>query len=183
MIGFGSDGASVMVGRHNSVSSRLKEACPGIVTINCICHSLHICANEACKCLPRHVEDLARNIYTFINDSSKRISQFQQFQNFVGVKIHKMLHPSQTRWLSLQEVVDRIVEQWDALKLFFTDRLKTATVGGLVQASEYIKSHGGCINFAPTSEMRALMANANFQVSEERDFAGTLGVVQTQGIY
>lgn len=34
---------------------------------------------------------------------------------------HKLLHPSQTRWLSLVAVVDRLLEQWDALKLFFTD--------------------------------------------------------------
>lgn len=33
-----------------------------------------------------------------------------------------MLHPSQTRWLSLSSVVQRIVEQWDALQLYFTDK-------------------------------------------------------------
>lgn len=33
-----------------------------------------------------------------------------------------MLHPSQTRWLSLVMAVERIIEQWEALKLFFTNR-------------------------------------------------------------
>lgn len=32
-----------------------------------------------------------------------------------------MLHPAQTRWLSLIAAVDRVVEQWGALKLYFTD--------------------------------------------------------------
>lgn len=31
----------------------------------------------------------------------------------------KMLHPSQTRWLSLIAVVERVLNQWDALKLYF----------------------------------------------------------------
>lgn len=30
--------------------------------------------------------------------------------------------PSQTRWLSLLAVVQRIIEQWEALKLYFTDK-------------------------------------------------------------
>lgn len=30
-----------------------------------------------------------------------------------------MLHPSQTRWLSLFPVIDMIIKQWDALRLFF----------------------------------------------------------------
>jgi len=38
------------------------------------------------------------------------------------VKDHKMLHPSATRWLSLSSVVIRIVEQWDALRLFFSEK-------------------------------------------------------------
>lgn len=32
-----------------------------------------------------------------------------------------MLHPSQTRWLSLNSVVSIILEQWESLKLYFTD--------------------------------------------------------------
>lgn len=38
---------------------------------------------------------------------------------FFNLDIHKVLHPSQTRWLSLAAVVDRILEQWNALRLFF----------------------------------------------------------------
>ena len=39
LIGFGSDGASVMRGTHNSVLSRLKEKQPDIFFLHCICHS------------------------------------------------------------------------------------------------------------------------------------------------
>jgi len=36
-------------------------------------------------------------------------------------KIHKILHPAQTRWLSVESVVVRIFEQYEVLKLFFID--------------------------------------------------------------
>lgn len=65
IIGFASDGCNLMMGEHNLVASRFKQRCPGIIILKCICHSLHICSSQACKCLPRSCEDLARNIYTF----------------------------------------------------------------------------------------------------------------------
>ncbi|KAK3914316.1 Zinc finger protein 862 [Frankliniella fusca] len=131
VIGYAADGASVMMGCNNSVATRLKDLCPGIRVSRCICHSLHLCASEACKQLPRSAEDLARNIYNFLHNSSKRQAQFAEFQTFLHLDVLQMLHPSQTRWLSLAAVVDRILKQWDALRLYFDaklleERLETA---------------------------------------------------------
>lgn len=122
IIGFGSDGCSTMMGKNNSVSSRMKDMFPGVFIMRCICHSLHLCCSEACKSLPRRLEDFARNVFNFFSHSSKRQSQFIEFQQFLNIDVHKILHPSQTRWLSLASVVERLLEQWDALKLFFTDK-------------------------------------------------------------
>lgn len=65
IIGFASDGCNVMMGEKNSVSSRFKDNFEGIKIMKCICHSLHLCASEACKELPRTPEDLARNVHNF----------------------------------------------------------------------------------------------------------------------
>ncbi|KAL5246452.1 hypothetical protein ACI65C_013860 [Semiaphis heraclei] len=54
--------------------------------------------------------------------SSKRQSQLYQFQTFLDLQDHKILHPSATRWLSLSSVVNRIIEQWDALRLFLNEK-------------------------------------------------------------
>ncbi|XP_050063107.1 uncharacterized protein LOC114121778 [Aphis gossypii] len=110
-----------MMGEHNSVASRLRDSCPGIFIMKCVCHSAHLCVSEACKYLPRSCEDLARNIYNFLKSSSKHQSELVQFQRFMDIEPHKILHPSQTRWLSLGAVVSRLLEQWEALKLYFTD--------------------------------------------------------------
>lgn len=122
IIGFASDGCNVMMGAHNSVSSKLKNNFPGIKIFKCICHSMHLCASAACKELPRRCEDLARNIYSFFKNSSKRQAEYTEFQIFTNSKIHKILHPSQTRWLSLLAVVNRILEQWVSLQLFFSKK-------------------------------------------------------------
>lgn len=73
--------------------------------------------------------------------SGKKIDQLRECQVFLDTKSHKMLRPSQTRWLSLQvifilniyyrgncefvdyfqTVVDRILENGDALILVFTE--------------------------------------------------------------
>lgn len=121
LIGFASDGASVMAGKHNSVMSRLKQDVPNIFLIRCICHSFHLCASAACEKLPRGVEDIVRDTHNFFSNSPKRVELLKDFQNFTNTKIHKILHPAQTRWLSLESAVKRMLEQYDALLLFFTD--------------------------------------------------------------
>lgn len=119
LVGFASDNASNIMGPHNSLVSRLRNIAPNITILRCICHSVHLCASYAAKTLPRMCEDLVRNIYTYFCHSAKRKSEFQQFQSFCEVKPHKILHISQTRWLSLHMAVQRILEQWNPLMLFF----------------------------------------------------------------
>lgn len=119
-VGFAADGASNLMGDSNSLCSRLKENFPGVTVVKCICHSLHLCASEAAKTLPRHCEDLLRNVYTYFAHSAKRKYEFKNFQTLLDIKPHKILHPCQTRWLSLHQAVDRLLEQWDALKKYFS---------------------------------------------------------------
>ncbi|RUM29380.1 MAG: hypothetical protein DSY42_06665 [Aquifex sp.] len=119
LIGFTADGANSMLGAHNSLSALLKADVPHLFIMKCICHSFALCASNACLKLPRSVEDLARDIYSYFNCSPKRIGELEEFQVFTNVKPHKILHPCQTRWLSLHMVVSRLLEQYEALKLYF----------------------------------------------------------------
>ena len=128
MVGFASDGANTMFGEHNSLCSLFSKEIPHIFKMKCICHSFHLCSSYACEKLSRGVEDFARDIYNYIQNSPKRIGDYKSFQNFTNVKPHKLLHPCQTRWLSLLLVRKRLLEQLPTLKLFFqsADRLLSA---------------------------------------------------------
>lgn len=110
-----------MVGRFNSVTTKLQSQIKNLFTLKCICHSFSLCASNAFSKLPRGVEDLVRKIYNFFSNSPKRVDTLKEFQTFTDTPIHKILHPTQTRWLSLESAVNRILEQFDALILFFTD--------------------------------------------------------------
>ncbi|CAB4034933.1 zinc finger MYM-type 1-like [Paramuricea clavata] len=119
IIGYSSDTCNVMFGENLSVSTLLKKDFPHVTAVKCSCHLIHLCASHACLKLSKSLEDLCRNIYSHFSRSSLRRKDFKQFQEFVEAQPHKMLKLSQTRWLSLESCVNRILEQWEALRLYF----------------------------------------------------------------
>jgi hypothetical protein len=84
------------------VQARFQEINPSIFVLGCTCHSMHLCASAAACKLPKSVEEFVRNIYNHFSNSSNRAERLEEFQHFLNMKPAKMLHPSQTRWLSLQ---------------------------------------------------------------------------------
>jgi len=128
--GFASDRANVMASQNNSVMTRLKAENKSIFLIKRICYNFSLCANYACKKLPRWVKDLTRDVHNYIVDNYKRTAFYEEFQKFTKTAVHKILHSVQTRWLSLESVILRLLEQYDVIKLYFTD----AIVNGRVQA-------------------------------------------------
>lgn len=105
LLGFAADNAAVMMGKFNGVQAKLKQINPNIFVMGCICHSLHLCASAAAEKLPKQIEDFVRDIYNYLNCSSKRIVEYKEFQEYARLKPHKLLKPSQTRWLSLEVCV------------------------------------------------------------------------------
>ncbi|XP_068990429.1 zinc finger protein 862-like [Neodiprion pinetum] len=101
MIGLAADNASVMMGNINGVQARFKAIIPHLFVLGCVCHSFHLGSSAAAKKLPRSLEDLIRAVYYF-SHCSNRSGRLQEFQIFVELKPRKLLHPSATRWLSLQ---------------------------------------------------------------------------------
>lgn len=73
------------------------------------------------------LEDKLRNIHSHFSRSSHRKHNLEEFQKFCEVPIHKLLSLSQTRWLSMENVVNRVLEQWHALQLYFTDHVANQT--------------------------------------------------------
>ncbi|CAH0555086.1 unnamed protein product [Brassicogethes aeneus] len=123
LVGFSSDTTNVMAGTRvlHSVFTLLKENIPHIICIKCSCHMAHLATSKACLKLPKSVEDLLRNIGSHFHRSSQRTKRFEEFQTFFEVKIHKILSPAVTRWLSIKNCVDRVLEQYEPLKGYFRE--------------------------------------------------------------
>ncbi|KAJ8912030.1 hypothetical protein NQ315_000523 [Exocentrus adspersus] len=107
LIGLAADNAAVMMGNIRGIQARFKEVLPNIFVLGCVCHSFHLCSSAAAKKLPRSLEDFIRGVYNYFSHSSKRLEKLSEFQSFVNIKPNKLLHPSQTRWLSLQAASEK----------------------------------------------------------------------------
>ena len=60
MIGYG---AANMIGRRNSVLSRLKDKQPHLFSLHCVCHVSHTCASDACKKLPDYLDTFSVELF------------------------------------------------------------------------------------------------------------------------
>ncbi|KAI4455591.1 hat family dimerization domaincontaining protein-related [Holotrichia oblita] len=119
LVGYSSDTTNVMFGDNHSVYTLLKQDLPYIVCIKCSCHLIHLAASKACLSLPRSVEDTLRNIGAHFSRSPARQEKLKEIQTFFKYDIHKILLPAATRWLSLCQCVDRVLEQLECLIAYF----------------------------------------------------------------
>ena len=126
LIGWNSDGASVMLGRRNSVVSRLKAKQPNLYVIHCICHVSHLIVSDAIPCIPSYVTSLTENLYWWFHHSAKRVAELHSFQEWLEVEGHKILKKVDTRWLSLEACVNRIIEQYYASLVSYFDSLESS---------------------------------------------------------
>ncbi|XP_028166143.1 zinc finger protein 862-like [Ostrinia furnacalis] len=125
LIGIGVDNASVMTGIHNSVHTILKTeyGLPNLILVRCVCHSLQLAVSHASEhTLPRNIEFLIRETYNWFSHSPKRYEQYKDIYETIncGEKPLKILRSCDTRWLSVEETVTRILSQWEELKLLFS---------------------------------------------------------------
>ena len=121
MVGIATDGASVMVGKHHSVFTLLKELLPDLKLIRCVCHSLDIVAKKAMDHLPSNVDFMIRETFNWFSHSAKRQSEYKLLFETLndGLCPLKLLSPCTTRWLGVADSIDRVLQQKDALKLHF----------------------------------------------------------------
>ena len=130
IVGFASDNCATMIGAQSGFQARLKKEIPSLFVLGCVCHSFALCANAATRRLPSWLEAFVKNVCFYFSRSSKRNVQFRLIQEVVQVHSHRVLKLSETRWLSREAVIERKLEQWDALKLFFQSESATDKVDG-----------------------------------------------------
>jgi len=121
LIGYVSDGAPVMNGMNNSILSRLQNLYPNLWYMYCLNHALHLVACHAAKVIPSEVEEFIKQSYKFFKNSAKRLAEFNSVTEGMNLDVKQLLKPGQTRWLSLQLAVDRILTLWEPLFQYFKE--------------------------------------------------------------
>ena len=112
---FSSDNASVMSGLGKGVIAYIMRVQPSIYFMGCACHLLNIAAQKAAKELPCSVSDVLIDIYYFLDKSANRKQKLKEFQGLYGDSTRKILKLVNTRWLSLGQCLNRLLDMWDPL--------------------------------------------------------------------
>ena len=119
IVGMGSDSAANIVGVRNSCYSRFKSLNPHLYLSKCVCHIAATCSSKAAEAIPDEVEELVQGLWAYFSVSSVRQQNLNLFNEFLSCEPLKLLKPSQTRWLSLESCINRVLGQWDRLEPFF----------------------------------------------------------------
>ena len=119
LVGFGSDGASVMIGKHSGVATRLKNKQPILTSILCMAHWLPLAASqggEKIKFIKNTFKPTLRQLFYFNENSSVRGSGLKALQELLETPALKLKKPLDTCWLShdntcqtLKEVLTAVI--------------------------------------------------------------------------
>jgi len=122
-VGVGIDNASVNIGRHNSIMSRVHSVIPSAYFMGCPCHIAHNLAGAAADAFQSEVnfdiEELVIDIFYWFDKSTKRKSSLQEYCCFCDVQYRKIIKHISTRWLSLETAVERILKVYAGLRSYF----------------------------------------------------------------
>ncbi|EFA11723.1 hypothetical protein TcasGA2_TC001388 [Tribolium castaneum] len=124
LCGLGTDNASVMVGVNQGVFQKLRSSygLDNLVLVRCVCHSLQLAVSAATEeSLPRHIEFMIRETYNWFQHSSLRQLTYANIYKVIndGKIPLKVVQLSNTKWLSIEPAIGRILDQYIELKTHF----------------------------------------------------------------
>ena len=118
LIGLGADNCATMMGKVSGFQAQLKEACPHIFvngTFVTIWHCVYPMLPRNCLLELKTFFATFAAIFLAAAKDSKNLKIFKN----CNAPRHAIMKIDQTRWLSHQQVVEQILEQWESLHTFF----------------------------------------------------------------
>ena len=120
-MGVCTDEGSNMVGRYKGIGARLKEDYPHIVNMADPSHLYNTVFKKALKSIPKNVLDMINDITSHFSQSTQRTSLLNEIQVEKKLRILKVCDFGKTRWLSLKETINRLLEIWPSLAIYFKE--------------------------------------------------------------
>ena len=121
MVMFTSGGASVMLGRYNSVAAQLKREIPHLVQQYCVAHREDLAISDSWKeiKLMRDIETLIRTVYTVFCRSATKQSKFEDIANILEYESVAFRPINEVRWLSRHLALIALICNYDPLSKYF----------------------------------------------------------------
>ena len=115
--------------------NRLKKDSPHIVYVRDACHLFNLVIEEALKELPIYIIQFVKDISSHFS-SSQRMSFFHEIQTKAGVLVPlNITSYVSTRWESLSDCVERIIQTWSHLENYF--KVVDSPIEKCIKDSEY----------------------------------------------
>ena len=115
-----SDTTNVMKGARSGVQKLIRDECPNVLDVGCICHLADLAVKSGMKALPVDIDQLFVDVFYYFYHSSKRKQDFcDLWCSLFTSEPQTILKHCTTRWLSLLRCVDRYLSQFDGLKSYF----------------------------------------------------------------
>ena len=110
LVAFGSDGASVMIGRRNGVSALLKQIAPWIIANHCVAHRLALATAQAADEVPyiKKFKAIFGQLYRFYSYSGVRMAGLKEIQDVLNDPRLKLTEAKDVRWLSHARAVSNL---------------------------------------------------------------------------
>ena len=124
LIGYVHDHASTLSGSQEGLAGLLKDTLPNyFMDLKDPCHSLNLTLNQALLILPNQLVNFVDSINSHFS-STQRIAYLNTIQLDNGFKVLNPKRYADTRWLSLGQSLDRLIEIWDSLIVYMNSKPK-----------------------------------------------------------
>ena len=112
-LAFISDTTNVMKGTRSGVQKLIRNQCPHVLYVGCICHLADLAVKSGMGVLPVDVDQLFVNVFYYFYHSSKREQEFcDLWCSLFTSEPQTVLKHCTTRWLSLLRCVGRYISQF-----------------------------------------------------------------------
>jgi len=112
VMGFASDGASVMTGSKNGVAAQIMRQNDAVIATHCLAHKLALAAAQSCDnitYLKHTFKDALSSIFYYFNNSPVRYERLKALQQLTSDPLLRLRNPRDLRWLSHENAVNSII--------------------------------------------------------------------------
>ncbi|KAI1695523.1 hypothetical protein DdX_19540 [Ditylenchus destructor] len=108
-------------GGEENLFFKLKQTLKtNILPIGCPAHVLHNSAKKAAENLAVDLEPYVFKLASHFRNSTKRIVEFEELCDKLDISFEKLNNHGQTRWTTLQPVLEKMLRLWDPLQEYFS---------------------------------------------------------------
>ena len=135
VIGFGSDGASVMTGSKAGVAAHMKKHVNSYIEgVHCIAHRLALVMSQAAekKNVPylAKYQEILTAVYKYFKHSAKRVSALAEMQKVLDMPEIHIKEVYAVRWFAFYNALEAVFRNWEPLMIMLEQSKQQTELSG-----------------------------------------------------